>query len=83
MKWWRKVWDVFYALSSSCIFLLLGIIFWHVLLGIPIDKEGDFLRKSVLFFQSLRTHRRSHHVGLVNGAWYDISGDENRKPSLY
>jgi cytochrome bd ubiquinol oxidase subunit II len=49
MRWWRKTWDISYCISSAMIALLLGIVLGNVLIGIPIDAEGNFTG-SVLYF---------------------------------
>jgi cytochrome d ubiquinol oxidase subunit II len=42
MLWWRKMWDVSYSISSIVIALALGIILGNVLIGIPIDNDGNY-----------------------------------------
>lgn len=49
MKWWRKTWDVSYCISSAMIAFLLGVVLGNVLMGIPIDANGNFTG-SVLYF---------------------------------
>jgi cytochrome bd ubiquinol oxidase subunit II len=49
MKWWRKTWDVSYCISSTMIAFLLGVVLGNVLIGIPIDANGNFTG-SVLYF---------------------------------
>ncbi len=43
MLWWRKMWDISYAISSSLIAIILGIVLGNVLLGLPLDSEGNFI----------------------------------------
>ncbi len=50
MAWWRKMWDISYCLSSICMSLLLGIFLGNVLLGIPIDADGNFHGDPLFFF---------------------------------
>jgi cytochrome d ubiquinol oxidase subunit II len=49
MQWWRKAWDISYCISSAMIALMLGIVLGNVLIGIPIDAEGNFTG-GVLYF---------------------------------
>jgi len=47
MKWWRRMWDVTYSLSSIMLPILLGIVLGNVLQGFPL-KEGEQLQVSLL-----------------------------------
>jgi cytochrome d ubiquinol oxidase subunit II len=38
---WRKFWDFVFFLASLCIALLLGVAFGNVLMGVPIDAQGN------------------------------------------
>jgi cytochrome d ubiquinol oxidase subunit II len=38
---WRKLWDFIFFLASLCIALLLGVAFGNVLMGVPIDAQGN------------------------------------------
>lgn len=38
---WRKFWDFVFFLASLCIALLLGVAFGNVLMGVPIDSQGN------------------------------------------
>ncbi len=38
---WRKMWDFIFFLASLCIALLLGVAFGNVLMGVPIDAQGN------------------------------------------
>jgi cytochrome d ubiquinol oxidase subunit II len=49
MKWWRKTWDISYCISSAMIAFLLGVVLGNVLMGIPIDANGNFTG-SILYF---------------------------------
>lgn len=39
---WRKMWDFIFFIASLCIALLLGVAFGNVLMGVPIDAQGNF-----------------------------------------
>lgn len=41
MLWWRKLWDVMFALSSIVLSLALGLVLGNVLQGIPINAQGE------------------------------------------
>lgn len=38
---WRSGWDIVFALSSAGLALLLGVAFGNVLVGVPIDAQGN------------------------------------------
>jgi cytochrome bd ubiquinol oxidase subunit II len=42
MAWWRKLWDTCYCISSCVIALALGLVLGNILLGLPLDKDGNF-----------------------------------------
>jgi cytochrome d ubiquinol oxidase subunit II len=42
MVWWRKTWDISYCISSCMIALALGLVLGNILLGLPLDKDGNF-----------------------------------------
>jgi len=42
MVWWRKTWDISYCVSSCVIALALGLVLGNILLGLPLDKDGNF-----------------------------------------
>ncbi len=41
MKWWRKMWDVAYSVSSATLAFLLGVVLGNVLRGIPVDETQN------------------------------------------
>jgi cytochrome bd ubiquinol oxidase subunit II len=49
MKWWRKTWDVSYCISSTMLAFLLGVVLGNVLIGIPIDANGNFTGSTLYF----------------------------------
>lgn len=42
MKWWRKMWDVAFSVSSILIALLMGVALGNIITGVPIDAEKEF-----------------------------------------
>ena len=51
MLWWRKTWDILYAISNTSIAFLLGVVLGNVLLGFEIGK--DFSYEGGIFFSFL------------------------------
>lgn len=43
MAWWRKTWDIFFALGSFLIAFLLGVMLGNLIRGIPLDPYGEFI----------------------------------------
>lgn len=39
---WRHAWDVAFSLASALLALLFGVAFANVLLGVPLDAQGEF-----------------------------------------
>jgi len=46
MKWWRKLWDITYSVSSTLVGFTLGVVLGNVVLGIEID--GNMIYKGGL-----------------------------------
>ncbi|WP_416442134.1 cytochrome d ubiquinol oxidase subunit II [Leeuwenhoekiella sp. A16] len=42
MKWWRRIWDISYSVSSIMLAFLLGVILGNILLGIAIGENFDY-----------------------------------------
>ena len=42
MKWWRRLWDISYSVSSIMLAFLLGVILGNILLGIAIGENFDY-----------------------------------------
>ena len=51
MLWWRKTWDLVYAISNTSIAFLLGVVLGNVLLGFEIGQ--DFSYQGGIFFSFL------------------------------
>jgi cytochrome d ubiquinol oxidase subunit II len=43
MKWWRKTWDIVYAVSSVMLAFLLGVVLGNVLQGLAIGNGQEYL----------------------------------------
>jgi cytochrome d ubiquinol oxidase subunit II len=46
MLWWRATWDIAFSLSSTVLALALGFVLGNVMLGLPIDATGEFVRNT-------------------------------------
>ena len=42
MKWWRRMWDINYSVSSIALSVLLGVVLGNVLVGIELGPRGNF-----------------------------------------
>jgi cytochrome d ubiquinol oxidase subunit II len=80
MLWWRGMWDISYSLSSSMIAFLLGVVLGNLLLGIPIDKEGNFTGSLVYFLNpySVLVGITTLALFMMHGAIYLVMKTENR-----
>lgn len=43
MQWWRWLWDVLFSFASLLIAFALGVGVGNVILGIPLDENGEFI----------------------------------------
>jgi cytochrome d ubiquinol oxidase subunit II len=50
MLWWRKTWDIAYAVSNIVIALSLGLMLGNVALGIPLNEQHEFSGNWLSFF---------------------------------
>lgn len=80
MPWWRKMWDVSYSLSSIGMSLLLGFFLGNVLLGIPINADGDFQGDPLFFFNpyALFVGITTLSLFMMHGAIYLVMKTEDR-----
>ncbi len=42
MKWWRRMWDINYSVSSIMLAILLGVVLGNVLQGFPLNENKEF-----------------------------------------
>jgi cytochrome d ubiquinol oxidase subunit II len=42
MPWWRQTWDLAFSISSLLASLLIGVAIGNVVVGIPLDAQGNF-----------------------------------------
>lgn len=80
MAWWRKTWDISYSLSSILIALMLGIVLGNVLLGIPLDANGNFTGTTLYFINpyALLVGITTVALFMMHGAIYLVMKTENR-----
>jgi len=48
---WRSIWDAVFSLSSLFISFGLGLILGNLIIGVPLDANGDFVGSFALFFR--------------------------------
>jgi cytochrome d ubiquinol oxidase subunit II len=80
MKWWRKTWDISYCVSSTLIALMLGVVLGNILIGIPIDKQGNFTGNTFYFLNTYAILVGITTVALfmMHGAIFLVMKTENR-----
>ncbi len=80
MKWWRKTWDVSYCISSTLIALMLGVVLGNVLIGIPIDADGNFTGSAFYFLNpyALLVGVTTVALFMMHGAIFLVMKTENR-----
>ncbi|MXV16801.1 cytochrome d ubiquinol oxidase subunit II [Hufsiella ginkgonis] len=80
MLWWRKMWDVAYCLSSSAIAFLLGVVLGNILLGIPVDRDGNFTGDLLYFLNpyALMVGITTLALFMMHGAIYLVMKTEDR-----
>ena len=54
MRWWRKLWDVFYSISSIMLAFLLGVVLGNVLQGFAIGENYQYTGSG--FFEFLNPY---------------------------
>jgi len=73
MNWWRKTWDIAFALSSTIMAVALGMVLGNVLQGLPIDETGEFTHSTDFNFInpfSLLTGITTLALFMLHGALY-------------
>lgn len=43
MAWWRWSWDIMFTIASFIISMMLGISLGNLIVGIPLDENGEFI----------------------------------------
>lgn len=70
MRWWKKMWDVGYSVSSIMLAFLLGVVLGNVLQGLAIGE--NYLYKGSGFFEFLNPY--SIIVGITTLALFMMHG---------
>lgn len=80
MKWWRKTWDVSYCISSTMLAFLLGVVLGNVLMGIPIDANGNFTGTTLYFLNpyAIMVGITTLALFMMHGAIYLVMKTESR-----
>jgi len=80
MLWWRKMWDICYCISSSIVALALGLVLGNVLIGLPIDKAGNFTGNpwSFLNVYAIMVSITTLALFMMHGAIYLVMKTESR-----
>lgn len=80
MVWWRKTWDISYCVSSCVIALALGLVLGNILLGLPLDKDGNFKGDWTYFLNPYEGMVSISTVALfmMHGAIYLVMKTEKR-----
>ncbi|MXV52379.1 cytochrome d ubiquinol oxidase subunit II [Pedobacter sp. HMF7647] len=80
MAWWRRMWDISYCISSATIAFLLGVVLGNILLGIPIDKDGNFTGDLIYFLNpyALMVGVTTLALFMMHGAIYLVMKTEDR-----
>jgi cytochrome d ubiquinol oxidase subunit II len=78
--WWRKMWDISYCVSSIVIALALGVVLGNVLMGLPIDKNGNFTATTLYFLNpyALMVGVTTVALFMMHGAIYLVMKTEKR-----
>jgi len=50
MKWWKKIWDIFFGISSTLIPILLGVVLGNIVQGIELDTNFIYRGNALLDF---------------------------------
>jgi len=80
MFWWRKMWDVSYCISSIVVALSLGVVLGNVLIGLPIDRAGNYMGSTFDFLNpyALMVGVTTLALFMMHGAIYLVMKTEKR-----
>jgi cytochrome d ubiquinol oxidase subunit II len=80
MLWWRRMWDISYTVSSILIALSLGLVLGNILLGIAIDGNGNYVGKTMDFFNpyAMMVSITTLALFMMHGAIYLVMKTEKR-----
>lgn len=80
MKWWRRMWDFNYSLSSTLLAFLLGVVLGNVLIGMPLDENYEFTGHWLSFLNpyAILVGLMTLALFMVHGALYLAMKTEGR-----
>ncbi|MDX1907225.1 MAG: cytochrome d ubiquinol oxidase subunit II [Bacteroidia bacterium] len=80
MAWWRRMWDIVFALSSYSIAFWLGLILGNVLQGLPLDVRHEYSGGTLPLFNpfALLTALTTIAAFAMHGSLFLIMKTENR-----
>ncbi len=81
MVWWKKTWDISYAVSSIMLAFLLGVVLGNVLQGIAIGENYDYLGGGFFEFlnpYAIMTGLTTLSLFMMHGAIYLLLKTEGR-----
>lgn len=50
MRWWKRLWDTLYHLSSTMLAFLLGVVLGNILQGMPLDQDFEYIGEGFFSF---------------------------------
>ena len=80
MKWWRKMWDISYTVSSTAVTLLLGLVLGNLIHGLPVNKDHEFTGNLLTFFNpyAILIAVTTLSLFMLHGAIYLVMKTEHR-----
>ena len=80
MLWWRKMWDIFYSISSIIISLCLGLMLGNVVNGLPLNAQKEFSGDWLSFFNpfAILVSITTLALFMMHGAIFLTMKTENR-----
>ena len=80
MLWWRKMWDISYTVSSIILSLSLGLMLGNVLIGLPLDANGNYKGTTLDFLNpySIMVAVTTLALFMMHGAIYLVMKTERR-----
>ncbi|MGO3707119.1 MAG: cytochrome d ubiquinol oxidase subunit II [Mesonia hippocampi] len=81
MRWWRRMWDISYSVSSIMLAFLLGVVLGNVLQGIQIGENFEYQGNGLFEFlnpYAIMTGFTTLFLFMVHGAIYLLLKTEGR-----
>lgn len=79
-KIWRLTWDIVYSFASVVIALSLGLMLGNIALGLPLNRDHEFVGRWLSFFNpfSILVSITTLALFMMHGAIYLVMKTENR-----